>query len=62
MFRIMFEFSCFKFLWVMENYVGHADCNFFTFKYDENVVISLLMMVFEILNLIVLACVLPNLN
>jgi hypothetical protein len=62
MFTIMFKFPCFKFLWVMENYAGHVDCIFLTFKYDENVVISLLMMVFEILNLIVQACVLPNLN
>jgi hypothetical protein len=58
----MLKFPCFKFLFVMKIYVGHADCIFLPFKYDENVVISLLMMVFEILNLIVQACVLANLN
>jgi hypothetical protein len=62
MFTIMFEFPCFKFLWVMENYVGHANCIFLTFKYDENVIIFLLVMVFKIMNIIVQACVLPNLN
>jgi hypothetical protein len=46
----------------MEHYVRHADCIFLTFKYDEHVVIYLLMMVFQILNLIVQACLLPNLN
>jgi hypothetical protein len=57
----MFEFTCFKSLWVMKNYVGCEDYIFLIFKYDENVIL-LLMMVFEILNLIVQACVLPNLN
>ncbi len=46
----------FKSLKVVENYVGHGACIPFVVEQDANVVIPLLMIVFEVLNPIVQAC------
>jgi hypothetical protein len=45
----------FKSLRVVENYVGHGACIHLVAKYDVNAIILLLMIVFEVLNLIVQA-------
>ncbi len=47
----------FKSLRVIENYVGCGTCVCLVADYDVNAVIPLLMIVFEVLNLIVQACV-----
>jgi hypothetical protein len=39
----------------MENYVGHGACIHLVAKYDVNAVVPLLMILFEVLNLIVQA-------
>jgi hypothetical protein len=41
----------------VENYVGHGACIRFTTKHDVNVIINLLMIMFDVLNLIVQTCV-----
>jgi hypothetical protein len=56
MFTIMLD-PHFKSLRVVENYVGCKDYVFLTSKFDANVIIPLLMMIFEVLNSIVQACV-----
>lgn len=56
MFTIMFD-PHFKFLQVVANYVGCKDYIFLTSKFDANVIIPLLMMIFEVLNSVVQACV-----
>jgi hypothetical protein len=47
----------FKSLRVMENYVGHRACIRFVVEYDANVIILLLMTMFEVLNPTIQACV-----
>jgi hypothetical protein len=47
----------FKSLKVVENYVGCGACICIVAKYDANTIIPLLMTMFEVLNLIVQACV-----
>jgi hypothetical protein len=47
----------FKSLKVVENYVGHGACICLATKYDVNVIIPLLLIVFEILNPTIQACV-----
>jgi hypothetical protein len=47
----------FKSLKVVENYVGHGACICLVAKYDVNAIILLLMTMFEVLNLIIQACV-----
>jgi hypothetical protein len=54
MLALMFD-PRFKSLRVMENYVGHGACIHLVAKYDVNAVIPLLMIMFEVLNLIVQA-------
>ncbi len=56
MFTLMLD-PRFKSLRVVENYVGHGACIHLATKYDANVVIPLLMTMFEVLNVIVQACV-----
>jgi hypothetical protein len=56
MFTLMLDLR-FKSLRVVENYVGHGACICFVAKYDANAIIPLLMIVFEVLNPIVQACV-----
>jgi hypothetical protein len=46
----------FKSLKVVENYVGRGACIWLVTEYDVNVIIPLLMTVFEVLNLIVQTC------
>jgi len=46
MFAIMCDLH-FKSLQVVENYVGHGDCICLVSKYDANVIIHFLTMVFE---------------
>ncbi len=41
----------FKYLWIIENYVGHGATICFAFEYDAKVVIPLLMAYFDRLNL-----------
>jgi hypothetical protein len=41
----------------VENYVGCGACICLVAEYDVNTIISLLMIVFEVLNIIVQACV-----
>jgi hypothetical protein len=47
----------FQSLRVVENYVGCGACICLVAEYDVNTIISLLMIVFEVLNIIVQACV-----
>ncbi len=47
----------FKSLRVVENYVGHGACICLVAEYDANAVIPILMIMFEVLNPIVQACV-----
>jgi hypothetical protein len=49
--------SRFKSLRIAENYVGRGACIRLIVEYDANVVIPLLMTMFEVMNLIVQACV-----
>jgi hypothetical protein len=57
MLAIMFDLH-FKSFQVVENYVGHGDCICLVSKYDANVIIPFLTMVFEVLlNHIVQTCV-----
>ncbi len=46
----------FKYLWIIENYVGHGATICFGFEYDAKVVIPLLMAYFDQLNLTSQAC------
>jgi len=46
----------FKSLRVVENYVGHGNCICLIVEYDANVIIPLLMTMFEVLNPTVQAC------
>jgi hypothetical protein len=52
----MFD-PCFKSFKVVENYVGYGVCIRLTLEYDANAIIPFLMIVFEILNPIVQACI-----
>jgi len=56
MFTIMLD-PHFKSLQGAENYVGCEDYIFLINEFDANVIIPLLMLVFEILNHIIQACV-----
>jgi hypothetical protein len=47
----------FRSLKVVENYVGRGACICLVAEYDINAIIPLLMIVFEVLNYIVQACV-----
>jgi hypothetical protein len=55
MFALMFD-PWFKSLKVVENYVGRGACICLATEYDPNVIILLLMIVFEVLNPIVQTC------
>jgi hypothetical protein len=46
----------FKYLRVVENYVGHEACIRLVAEYDGNIIIPFLMIVFEVLNFTVQAC------
>ncbi len=61
MLALMFD-PRFKSLTVVENYVGHGACICLVVEYDANITIFILMIVFEILNLIVQACVIKLLD
>jgi hypothetical protein len=52
---LMLDFR-FKSLRVVENYVGCGACICFDVEYDANVIILILMTVFEVLNLIIQTC------
>jgi hypothetical protein len=56
MLALMFD-PRFNSLTIVENYVGHGACIRLVVEYDANTTIFILMIVFEILNLIVQACV-----
>jgi hypothetical protein len=56
MFTIMFD-PHFKSLRGVENYVGCEDYICLAYEFDANVIILLLMLVFEILNCIIQVCV-----
>ncbi len=49
MFTLMLD-PRFKYLKVVENYVGHGACICLATKYDANAIILLLMTMFEVLN------------
>jgi hypothetical protein len=46
MMAIMLD-PCFNALWIVENLVGHMNAIKLTFKYDDKIVIPLLMVRFE---------------
>ncbi len=49
MFALMFD-PHFKSLWVLENYVGRGNVIHLVIEYDAKVVISLMMIIFDVLN------------
>jgi hypothetical protein len=55
MFALMLD-PRFMSLKVVKNYVGHGACICFVAEYDTNVIIPVLMTMFEVLNLIVQTC------